>query len=157
MPRTLTVLRAPGDPPDTTVTFFAREDGRAKVSAQLAKAVEKAGGSVAVERTLKAKELPKWLQGLPPDQLLFPKLGKRRTWFMVKKDLERAGIAYETPEGIADPKKVAVMGGSYGGYATLAGVTFTPSFNSNSSFTIATSVTDGVASPITGNKAIATA
>ncbi len=26
----------------------------------------------------------------------------------------------------ADPKKVAIMGGSYGGYATLAGVTFTP-------------------------------
>ena len=49
--------------PETTIAFFAREDGRVKVSAQLAKAVEKAGGSIAVERTLKAKELPKWLQG----------------------------------------------------------------------------------------------
>ncbi|MBW3607930.1 MAG: DNA polymerase III subunit delta [Actinobacteria bacterium] len=49
--------------PETTIAFFAREDGRAKVSPQLAKAVEKAGGVVAVERTLKAKELPKWLQG----------------------------------------------------------------------------------------------
>jgi dipeptidyl aminopeptidase/acylaminoacyl peptidase len=29
-------------------------------------------------------------------------------------------------EGIADPRKVAIMGGSYGGYATLVGVTFTP-------------------------------
>jgi len=29
-------------------------------------------------------------------------------------------------EGIADPKKVAIMGGSYGGYATLVGLTFTP-------------------------------
>ena len=48
---------------ETTIAFFAREDGRAKVSAPLAKAVEKAGGSVAVERTLKAKELPRWLQG----------------------------------------------------------------------------------------------
>ena len=28
--------------------------------------------------------------------------------------------------GIADPKRVAIYGGSYGGYATLAGVTFTP-------------------------------
>jgi len=28
--------------------------------------------------------------------------------------------------GVADPKRVAIMGGSYGGYATLAGVTFTP-------------------------------
>ena len=29
-------------------------------------------------------------------------------------------------EGIADPEKVAIFGGSYGGYATLAGVAFTP-------------------------------
>lgn len=29
-------------------------------------------------------------------------------------------------KGIADPKRVAIYGGSYGGYATLAGVTFTP-------------------------------
>lgn len=27
---------------------------------------------------------------------------------------------------VADPKKVAIMGGSYGGYATLVGLTFTP-------------------------------
>ena len=29
-------------------------------------------------------------------------------------------------QGIADPKRVAISGGSYGGYATLAGLTFTP-------------------------------
>jgi dipeptidyl aminopeptidase/acylaminoacyl peptidase len=29
-------------------------------------------------------------------------------------------------EGTADPNKVAIMGGSYGGYATLVGLTFTP-------------------------------
>ena len=29
-------------------------------------------------------------------------------------------------EGIADPAKVAIYGGSYGGYATLAGLAFTP-------------------------------
>jgi len=29
-------------------------------------------------------------------------------------------------EGIADPDRVAIMGGSYGGYAVLAGLTFTP-------------------------------
>lgn len=29
-------------------------------------------------------------------------------------------------EGIADPKRVAIAGGSYGGYATLAGLAFTP-------------------------------
>jgi DNA polymerase-3 subunit delta len=48
--------------PDTTVAFFAREEGRFKVSGALGDAVERAGGSVAAERTLKARELPRWLQ-----------------------------------------------------------------------------------------------
>ena len=29
-------------------------------------------------------------------------------------------------KGVADPKRIAIMGASYGGYATLAGLTFTP-------------------------------
>ena len=33
---------------------------------------------------------------------------------------------YLIKEGIADPAKVAIYGGSYGGYATLAGLAFTP-------------------------------
>ncbi len=49
--------------PATTIAFFAREEGRYKVSPQLVRAIEQAGGSVAVERTLKARELPKWLIG----------------------------------------------------------------------------------------------
>ena len=36
------------------------------------------------------------------------------------------GVAWLIKEGIADPKRIAIMGGSYGGYATLAGVAFTP-------------------------------
>ena len=43
-----------------------------------------------------------WLEGIAPDEPLFPKLAKRRTWLMVKKDLERVGISYVTHEGIAD-------------------------------------------------------
>jgi dipeptidyl aminopeptidase/acylaminoacyl peptidase len=35
-------------------------------------------------------------------------------------------VNWAVKEKIADPKKVAVMGGSYGGYATLVGLTFTP-------------------------------
>jgi dipeptidyl aminopeptidase/acylaminoacyl peptidase len=35
-------------------------------------------------------------------------------------------VKWAVDEKIADPKKVAIMGGSYGGYATLAGMTFTP-------------------------------
>lgn len=44
---------------------------------------------------------------------------------MMQHDLSD-GVAYLVGEGIADPQRVAIMGGSYGGYATLAGVTFTP-------------------------------
>ncbi len=35
-------------------------------------------------------------------------------------------VGWAVKQGIADPKRVAIMGGSYGGYATLAGLTFTP-------------------------------
>ena len=36
------------------------------------------------------------------------------------------GVKYMIDRGIANPQKVAIMGGSYGGYATLAGLAFTP-------------------------------
>ena len=35
-------------------------------------------------------------------------------------------VAWAVSEGIADPQRVAIMGRSYGGYATLAGLAFTP-------------------------------
>lgn len=36
------------------------------------------------------------------------------------------GVKYLIGKGIADPKRIGIMGASYGGYATLAGVAFTP-------------------------------
>ena len=48
-------------PPDTTVAFFAREEGRTKVPAKLAAAVKKAGGDIVAENTLRARELPRWV------------------------------------------------------------------------------------------------
>jgi dipeptidyl aminopeptidase/acylaminoacyl peptidase len=36
------------------------------------------------------------------------------------------GVKHLVAQGIADPKRVGILGGSYGGYATLAGVAFTP-------------------------------
>ena len=36
------------------------------------------------------------------------------------------GVEWLKSEGIADPKRIAIYGGSFGGYAALAGVTFTP-------------------------------
>ncbi len=35
-------------------------------------------------------------------------------------------VQWAVQHGIADPRRVAIMGGSYGGYATLLGMTFTP-------------------------------
>lgn len=36
------------------------------------------------------------------------------------------GVQWAVERGIADPARVAIMGGSYGGYAALVGLTFTP-------------------------------
>jgi dienelactone hydrolase len=36
------------------------------------------------------------------------------------------GVKYLVEQGVADPKRIGILGGSYGGYATLAGVAFTP-------------------------------
>jgi dipeptidyl aminopeptidase/acylaminoacyl peptidase len=36
------------------------------------------------------------------------------------------GVNWLVKQGVADPKKVAIAGGSYGGYATLVGLSFTP-------------------------------
>lgn len=36
------------------------------------------------------------------------------------------GVKYLIAQGIADPKRIAIYGGSYGGYATLAGLAFSP-------------------------------
>ncbi|WP_059016960.1 S9 family peptidase [Mycobacterium sp. M26] len=35
-------------------------------------------------------------------------------------------VGWAVSQGIADPRRVAIFGGSYGGYAALVGVTFTP-------------------------------
>jgi len=51
--------------------------------------------------------------------------GKRQWGFAMQDDITD-GVNYLIEEGIADPGKVAIYGGSYGGYATLAGLAFTP-------------------------------
>jgi len=49
-----------------------------------------------------------------------------KQWGLKMQDDITWGVKHLVKEGIADPKKVAIMGGSYGGYATLAGLAFTP-------------------------------
>jgi len=36
------------------------------------------------------------------------------------------GVKHLTQTGVSDPKRIGILGGSYGGYATLAGVAFSP-------------------------------
>ena len=47
-------------PPETTVVFFGREEGRTKIPDGLAEAVRKAGGDVSGEQNVKPWDLPKW-------------------------------------------------------------------------------------------------
>jgi dipeptidyl aminopeptidase/acylaminoacyl peptidase len=49
-----------------------------------------------------------------------------KEWGKKMQDDITDGVEYLIKEGIADPKRIAIYGGSYGGYATLAGVAFTP-------------------------------
>jgi site-specific recombinase XerD len=43
-----------------------------------------------------------WIAGLEPDEPLFPRLARKKTYSMVRKNLERAAIPYETHDGLAD-------------------------------------------------------
>src|SRR5438270_2838144 len=47
-------------------------------------------------------------------------------WGRTMQDDITWGVKYLVEKGISDPKRIGIFGGSYGGYATLAGVAFTP-------------------------------
>jgi dipeptidyl aminopeptidase/acylaminoacyl peptidase len=47
-------------------------------------------------------------------------------WGLKMQDDVTDGVQWLITQGIADPKRIGIYGGSYGGYTTLAGVTFTP-------------------------------
>ncbi|MGC2691222.1 MAG: prolyl oligopeptidase family serine peptidase, partial [Desulfobaccales bacterium] len=49
-----------------------------------------------------------------------------KEWGLKMQDDISDGVAWLVKQGLADPRRVGIYGGSYGGYATLAGVTFTP-------------------------------
>jgi dipeptidyl aminopeptidase/acylaminoacyl peptidase len=49
-----------------------------------------------------------------------------KQWGKTMQDDISDGVKWLVDKGIADPKRVAIYGGSYGGYATLAGLAFTP-------------------------------
>ncbi len=49
-----------------------------------------------------------------------------REWGLTMQSDLTDGVKWTVDQGIADPKRVAIFGGSYGGYAALAGAAFTP-------------------------------
>jgi DNA polymerase-3 subunit delta len=99
---------AGSDPETLTVAFFAREDGRAKLPAGLREAVLAAGGQVAEETTLKARELPRWLVerarelGLVLDtqaaRALVAQVGERQQRLV--RELEKLALEYGEGERI---------------------------------------------------------
>ena len=50
----------------------------------------------------------------------------RHQWGEKMQDDLTWGVKHLVEKGVADPKRVAIYGGSYGGYAALAGLAFTP-------------------------------
>ncbi|MFZ1688731.1 MAG: S9 family peptidase [Flavobacteriales bacterium] len=49
-----------------------------------------------------------------------------KQWGLTMQNDITDGVNWLVKDGVADPKRVAIYGGSYGGYATLAGITYTP-------------------------------
>jgi dipeptidyl aminopeptidase/acylaminoacyl peptidase len=49
-----------------------------------------------------------------------------REWGLTMQNDLTDGVKWAVDNGIADPRRVAIFGGSYGGYAALAGAAFTP-------------------------------
>ena len=49
-----------------------------------------------------AKRLVEWTEGMKPTDKLFPKLGQKKAYFMIRYDLKTANIPYQTDEGIVD-------------------------------------------------------
>jgi DNA polymerase-3 subunit delta len=103
-------------PEETTVAFFAREDGRAKAPAALQAAVKRAGGDVSEQATLKAWDLPKWAQahartlGLELDaaaaRTLVVQVGERQQ--RLARELEKIALALG-PGGRLDADLVAEL------------------------------------------------
>jgi DNA polymerase-3 subunit delta len=99
-------------PDETTVAFFGREDGRRKVPARLAQAVEKAGGVVQAEAEVKPWDLPGAVReeggrlGLrldaPAAKVLVARVGERRQ--RLSRELEK--LALELRASPASPVDV---------------------------------------------------
>ncbi len=92
--------------PETTVVFFAREEGRTAAPERLHKAVRDAGGEISAEQSVKPWELPKWVSAragelglaLGPDaaKALVAQVGERQQRLL--RELEKLSLA--APQGM---------------------------------------------------------
>jgi dipeptidyl aminopeptidase/acylaminoacyl peptidase len=55
----------------------------------------------------------------------FERAGWKKWGLAMQDDLSDA-VRWAVAQGLADPQRVVIAGGSYGGYATMAGLAFTP-------------------------------
>jgi DNA polymerase III subunit delta len=93
-------------PPDTTIAFFAREEGRNKAPAALHNAVKSAQGQIVAEATIKPWELAGWVReqgtrlGLSLDafaaKTLVAQVGERQQRLL--RELEKLALAAEEGE-----------------------------------------------------------
>jgi DNA polymerase-3 subunit delta len=97
--------------PDTTISFFAREDGRLKAPKRLHEAIRRAGGEISAQENMKPWELPKWVTqqarvcglSLTPEgaRALVNQVGERQERLL--RELERLALEFtEFPP--ADPQ-----------------------------------------------------
>jgi DNA polymerase-3 subunit delta len=97
-------------PPETTITFFAREENRKEAPQRLHKAVQDAGGDVRPEMSVKPWELPKWVTArarelgveLEPDaaRALVHHVGDRQQRLL--REIEKLALGAEAGEGAED-------------------------------------------------------
>ncbi|GAC1484909.1 MAG: hypothetical protein NVS1B9_02070 [Solirubrobacteraceae bacterium] len=90
-------------PPETTIAFFAREEGRAKAPAGLHALVKRAGGAIDCESAVKEWDLPKWAIAhaatlrltldLPAARALVAVTGKRQA--RLERELEKLALECE--------------------------------------------------------------
>ncbi len=105
--------------PETTIAFFAREEGRAKAPDRLHKAVKAAGGDISAEATVKPWELPRWVTGqasalgleLTSDgaRALIAHVGERQQRLLRELEKLALGATVDGSDGSLDAERIAAL------------------------------------------------
>jgi DNA polymerase III subunit delta len=103
--------------PETTIAFFAREEGRAKAPDRLHAMVKATGGDISTENTVKPWELPRWVSAhaselgleLAPDAVraLIAHVGDRQQRLL--RELEKLALGAGEDDGPLDVEAIAAL------------------------------------------------